>query len=75
MSENKKSTAVFLLILLALIWGTSFILIKQGLKVFSPAEVGSLRVAAASVFLLPFAFVRWKELKKGDHLKLLYGRW
>jgi drug/metabolite transporter (DMT)-like permease len=70
MSENKKSTAVFLLILLALIWGTSFILIKQGLKVFSPAEVGSLRVAAASVFLLPFAFVRWKELKKGDHLKL-----
>lgn len=70
MSENKKGTAVFLLILLALIWGTSFILIKQGLKVFSPAEVGSLRVAAASVFLMPFAFLRWKELKQGDHFKL-----
>lgn len=70
MSENKKGTAVFLLILLALIWGTSFILIKQGLKVFSPAEVGSLRVAAASIFLMPFAFLRWKELKQGDHFKL-----
>ncbi|MBS1556349.1 MAG: DMT family transporter [Bacteroidetes bacterium] len=70
MSENKKGTAVFLLILLALIWGTSFILIKQGLKVFSPAEVGSLRVAAASIFLLPFALLRWRELKQGDHLKL-----
>ncbi len=70
MFENKKGTAVFLLILLSLIWGTSFILIKQGLKVFSPAEVGSLRVAAASVFLLPFALLRWKELKQGDHLKL-----
>lgn len=70
MSENKKGTAVFLLILLALIWGTSFILIKQGLKVFSPAEVGSLRVAAASIFLMPFAFLRWKELKPGDHFKL-----
>lgn len=70
MSENKKGTAVFLLILLALIWGTSFILIKQGLKVFSPAEVGSLRVAAACIFLMPFAFLRWKELKQGDHFKL-----
>jgi drug/metabolite transporter (DMT)-like permease len=73
MSDNKKGLAVFLLILLALIWGTSFILIKQGLKVFSPAEVGSLRVAAASVFLLPFAFLRWKELKTGDHLKLFFS--
>lgn len=73
MSDDKKGTAVFLLIMLALIWGTSFILIKQGLKVFSPAEVGSLRVAAASVFLLPFAFIRWRELKQGDHLKLFFS--
>jgi drug/metabolite transporter (DMT)-like permease len=32
--------------------------------------VGSLRVAAASIFLMPFAFLRWKELKQGDHFKL-----
>ena len=70
MSENNKGKAIFLLIVLSLIWGTSFILIKQGLKVFSPDEVGSLRVAAAAVFLLPFGLFRWKELKKGDHLKL-----
>ena len=70
MSGKKNYTAPILLILLSLIWGTSFILIKQGLKVFSPAEVGSMRVAAASVFLLPFAFLRWKELKRGDHFKL-----
>ncbi len=70
MSEKKNYTASILLIVLSLIWGTSFILIKQGLKVFSPAEVGSLRVAAASIFLLPFAFLRWKELKRGDHSKL-----
>jgi drug/metabolite transporter (DMT)-like permease len=73
MSENKKGLAVFLLIALSLIWGTSFILIKQGLKVFSPEEVGSLRVAAAAVFLLPFAFIRWKELKEGDHAKLFFS--
>jgi drug/metabolite transporter (DMT)-like permease len=73
MSENKKGLAVFLLIVLSLIWGSSFILIKQGLKVFSPEEVGSLRVAAAAVFLLPFALIRWKELKQGDHLKLFFS--
>jgi drug/metabolite transporter (DMT)-like permease len=41
MSQNKNFTAVFLLITLSLIWGTSFILIKQGLKVFTPDVVGA----------------------------------
>ncbi len=59
-----------MLILLSLIWGTSFILIKQGLKIFAPDEVGALRVAAASLFLLPFALVRVRELNKDDYSKL-----
>jgi RarD protein len=71
MSQNKNFTAVFLLITLSLIWGTSFILIKQGLKVFTPDVVGALRVTAASLFLLPLALPRLKELKQGDHFKLL----
>jgi len=70
MSENKNFSAVFLLIALSLIWGTSFILIKQGLKVFPPDQVGALRVVAASIFLLPLAIPRLKELKQGDHFKL-----
>jgi drug/metabolite transporter (DMT)-like permease len=70
MSENKNFLAVFLLIILSIIWGTSFILIKQGLKVFSPEVVGALRVTAASVFLLPMAIPRLRELKEGDSLKL-----
>jgi RarD protein len=71
MSQNKNFTAVFLLITLSLIWGTSFILIKQGLKVFAPDVVGALRVTAASLFLLPLALPRLKELKQGDSYKLL----
>lgn len=51
-----------LLILLSLIWGTSFILIKQGLKAFDPEVVGALRVSAAALFLLPIAIVRLREL-------------
>ncbi len=72
MPENKKNIpALFLLLTLSLIWGTSFILIKQGLKVFSPDVVGALRVTAASIFLLPLALPRLKELKQGDSFKLL----
>ena len=70
MRDHPKFLPVVLLILLSLIWGTSFILIKQGLKVFAPDEVGALRVAAASLFLLPFALVRVRELNKDDYSKL-----
>jgi drug/metabolite transporter (DMT)-like permease len=55
MTNNPRTSAYILLGSLALIWGTSFILIKQGLKVFTADEVGSLRVAAASLFLLPMS--------------------
>lgn len=69
-TQNSKAKAVLLLILLSLIWGTSFILIKRGLVVFSPGEVGSIRVAAASLFLLPFALTRMKQLESHHYPKL-----
>jgi drug/metabolite transporter (DMT)-like permease len=68
--KNIGATPIFLLIFLSLIWGTSFILIKQGLKVFAPDEVGALRVTAAMIFLMPLALPRLKDLKAGDGWKL-----
>ena len=47
--------AWFILILLSLIWGTSFILIKKGLEVYTPDELGALRITIACLCLLPFA--------------------
>jgi drug/metabolite transporter (DMT)-like permease len=70
MQDNNRGTAVFLLIVLTLIWGTSFILIKQGLKVFAPDEVGALRVTSAGLFLLLPALIRIKELTKENYWKL-----
>jgi drug/metabolite transporter (DMT)-like permease len=70
MSENRSFTPLLLLVSLSLIWGTSFILIKQGLKVFSADEVGALRVSAASLFLLPLAITRVKELQPAHFFKL-----
>lgn len=68
--KSLGATPLFLLIFLSLIWGTSFILIKQGLKVFAPDQVGALRVTAAMIFLLPLALPRLKELRGGDGWKL-----
>lgn len=70
MSDTKRFTAIILLLALSLIWGTSFILIKQGLKVFSPDEVGALRVAAAVLFMLPIGITRLKELSSRDFGRL-----
>lgn len=58
------------MIILALIWGTSFILIKKGLVVYSSDELGALRMVIACAALLPFAIKnvrkvephRWKYL-------------
>jgi drug/metabolite transporter (DMT)-like permease len=71
MPDNNRGTALILLVICTLIWGTSFILIKQGLKVFAPDEVGAIRVTAAALFLLPAALVKFKELKSKHTSRLL----
>lgn len=46
----------FYLSVLALIWGSSFILIKRGLVGLTPYQVGSLRIVFAAIFLLIIGF-------------------
>jgi drug/metabolite transporter (DMT)-like permease len=53
-----------LLILLSLIWGSSFILIKKGLIGLTPFQLGSLRIIFAAIFLLVIGF---KSLIKIPH--------
>jgi drug/metabolite transporter (DMT)-like permease len=50
-----SASAWGLLVVLSLIWGTSFILMKKGLVVFSALELGAARVSVAAALLLPFA--------------------
>ncbi|WP_223808758.1 DMT family transporter [Rufibacter hautae] len=56
---------------LALIWGTSFILIKKGLEVFSSDELGAIRITIAMLALLPFALKGLKAPKPGQWKFLL----
>ena len=50
-----------IMIFLAFIWGSSFILMKRGLEVFSYTQVADLRMGLAWISLLPFV---WNQLKK-----------
>jgi drug/metabolite transporter (DMT)-like permease len=58
--ESKQLKWVYL-IALALVWGSSFILIKRGLVGLSPMQLGSLRIIFAALFLLLIGF---KSLSK-----------
>jgi len=48
--------------LLAIIWGSSFILVKKSLTVFDASQVGSLRITSAFCFFLPFFLINIKKL-------------
>ncbi len=74
MNSIKSESNLFnwgLLIILALIWGSSFILIKRGLEVFSPGEVGAYRIVAAATFLLPLSLPRVKNLNSSQIQNLI----
>ena len=59
--NNKKWIFLFLL---ALIWGSSFILIKKGLVGFTPLQLGSLRIIITALLLFLVGFKSLKNLPK-----------
>ena len=68
MNPNKEKW--ILLIVLSIIWGSSFILIKKSLEHYNPYAVGGLRVLIAGLLLLPIALKNIKKLPK-NRLKWL----
>lgn len=61
----------FVFILLALIWGSSFILMKRGIESFSLWQVASMRLMAAMIVLLPWTIFRIQKIQK-EHLKFVF---
>ncbi len=61
-----KWLPVFLIVLLGCVWGSSFILMKKGLQVFSPVQVAGLRLTLAGIFLLPW-FLKYSVFKPYHH--------
>lgn len=52
------------LLILSLIWGSSFILIKKGLLGFTPLQLGALRIIISGFFLFVVGFKSLKNLTK-----------
>lgn len=52
------------LILLSLIWGSSFILIKKGLLGLTPLQLGSFRIVLSALFIFIFGYHSLKNLSK-----------
>ncbi|HLU81603.1 MAG TPA: EamA family transporter, partial [Flavobacteriaceae bacterium] len=54
------------LALLAIIWGSSFILIKKGLIGLTALQLGALRILIAAVFLFIIGFKSLKNIQLKD---------
>ena len=67
MHERPGVRDLIILLGLSLVWGSSYILIKWGLAVFTPTQVAVLRLGVSALALAPLALrhlrrVRWQQL-------------
>jgi len=58
-------------VLLCIIWGSSFILMKIGMQRLSPYEVATLRIMSAGIVLLPFSYAALKKVPRHMWMKIL----
>ena len=68
--EN-KSWQWATLIILALIWGTSFILMKRGLESYDYMQVAALRIFFSFIFLLPLTLRHIRVISKENIVSLI----
>lgn len=58
-------------ILLSIIWGSSFILMKEGMHVLTPYQVASIRILSAGLILTPFALKALKQIPQNKWLLVI----
>ena len=69
---NNQQRKWLFLILLSLVWGSSFILMKKALLGVTPIQLGALRMIFSAVFLLLVGFKSLKKIKKKHWLYIVY---
>jgi len=68
---EKRGFQFAVLLILAFIWGSSFILMKIGMKSFSDSQAAAIRIFLAALVLLPYSIKNLKKLKRTDLKSLL----
>lgn len=66
--RHQQFISWILFILITIIWGSSFILIKKGLTVYSAPQVAAIRMLSASLFMIPFALSWIRRIDKKYYL-------
>ena len=69
---NLQQRKWLFLILLSLVWGSSYILIKKALLGFQPIPLGALRITTSSILLLMVGFSSLKKIKKHQWKYIFY---
>ncbi len=64
MDLKKKYWQWILLLLISMIWGSSFILMKKGLRSYSSVHVASLRLFIAWLIFLPVTLARLRKIRR-----------
>lgn len=60
-----------ILILLSLTWGSSFILMKKGLRSFDSLQIASLRIFISYIFLMPVALLHLRKINRRNIISLI----
>ena len=71
-TQKRPALAWFLLVCMALVWGSSFIMMKKALGTFTVQQVASGRIFFAFLFFVPFMVV---QIWKPDVQVALRRRW
>lgn len=66
MKGNQQALNIGIFALLALTWGSSFILMKKGLESFDGVQVALLRICFALMFILAIGWRKLKNFQKKD---------
>ena len=70
--QNNDYLKWFYLLVLSLIWGTSFILIKKALIGLNAYQLGAVRTIITGLFLFTAGYKKLKLIEKYQ-LNILYG--
>ncbi len=71
MNLDKKIWQYAALLTMALVWGTSFILMKKGLRSYSNYQVAAFRIFISFVIVIPFIIKGFKKITRHNLLTLI----
>ncbi len=68
--QKDKAYSIVLLVVLSIIWGSSFILMKTGLTAYSWQQVAAMRISIAGLIFIPYVLFKIKAIKKLKYILL-----